>query len=438
LQRLSYPSVDIIQKEKKTFLLHLISQFFNGIVAGIIVIQEIILKKSLSGTNFEVTILIYLTSISFLFSIYGTEIIDRSDNRAKTIFRIGAFGRGCLLLIPFFSNPWFYIAIITIMFITDALLMPSWNYIFRHNYTLQNRSKYYSYASSLSTMVLLVTSTIAGFLLDANNEIYQLLFPVAGLFGILYYYEMSKIMKLADTASNEPTIQKSNIRQKIKFNLIRDIAFLPVRNMVKICKENKKFFIFEINFFLYGMAFMVLSPAIPIFLVDYLNLAYTPISLAKGLIFHSALIIVTPLMGRFMGSGNPTKFCSVIFYILILIPGLLYLSNYLKGSDGFFDSTTVIYIVFFVFGIAMSGVTLAWNIGSIFYAPHSMVASYQAVHITFTGIRGLFAPLLGYLVIRFVSIEANFILSGILFFFAGTGMLIDYKKSNSSKLLSRT
>jgi len=100
-------------------------------------------------------------------------------------------------------------------------------------------------------MVLLVTSTIAGFLLDANNEIYQLLFPVAGLFGILYYYEMSKIMKLADTASNlkladtasnEPTIQKSNIRQKIKFNLIRDIAFLPVRNMVKICKENKKFF----------------------------------------------------------------------------------------------------------------------------------------------------------------------------------------------------
>jgi len=85
LQRLSYPSVDIIQKEKKTFLLHLISQFFNGIVAGIIVIQEIILKKSLSGTNFEVTILIYLTSISFLFSIYGTEIIDRSDNMEQKL-----------------------------------------------------------------------------------------------------------------------------------------------------------------------------------------------------------------------------------------------------------------------------------------------------------------------------------------------------------------
>jgi len=432
VQRLSYPSLGVEKKEKKTFFLHLISQFFNGIVTGIIVIQEIILKKSLSGTNFEVTILIYLTSISFLFSIYGTEIIDRANNRSKIIFLIGALGRGSLILIPLFSNPWFYIAIITIMFIADALLMPSWNYIFRHNYTLQNRSKYYSYASSLSTLVLLVTSTVAGFLLDANNNIYKILYPVAGLFGILYYYEMSKIMKIADSGKFDSTGSNLDQFKNINFRLFRDIAILPVRNMIKICKENKKFFVFEINFFLYGMAFMVLSPAIPIFLVDYLNLTYTPISLAKGLIFHSALILVTPIMGRFMGSGNPTKFCSIIFYTLILVPVLFLVANYLKSSSGFFDSTFIIYLVFFVFGFAMSGVTLAWNIGSIFYAPHNMVASYQAVHITFTGIRGLFAPLLGYLVIRFVSIEANFILSGFLFFLAGTGMLIDYKKSHSS------
>ena len=74
-----------MQLENKTFRLHIISQLFTGIAFGILMLQEVILKKSLNATDFEVTILIFLTSSAFLFSIYGSEIINRSNNQARTI-----------------------------------------------------------------------------------------------------------------------------------------------------------------------------------------------------------------------------------------------------------------------------------------------------------------------------------------------------------------
>jgi hypothetical protein len=424
VRRLTYQSYDALKIEKKTFALHLLCQFFNGLVAGIIVLQEIILKKSLYGTDFEVTVLIYLTSISFLLSIYGSEIINRTSNKPRTLFLIGAFGRGALIFIPLFDNVWFYIFVISIMFITDALLLPAWNFIFKHNYTEQNRSKLYSYAYSFTTIVLLIVSIIAGFMLDENNMIYKLIFPVAGVAGILYYYYMSKIMKLGMQAESLEGISLRSINKK----LLKDILILPIRNSIRICKEDRRFFKFEVNFFLYGVAFMILAPAIPIFLVDYLNLGYTPISIAKGFIFHGALILATPLMGKVLGINNPTKFCGVVFLVLIFVPLLMLASDLILNRSFFLAPVDIIYIAFFVFGVAMSGVTLAWNLGSIFYAPHNQVANYQAVHITLTGLRGSFAPMLGYFVIEIFSIEANFILSAVLFGAAGIGMLIDYKK----------
>jgi len=74
--------------EKKTFVLHLISQFFNGLALGIILLQDIILKKTLGGSNFDVMLLMVLTHSSNLVSMYGSEIVNRSYNRAKSIITL--------------------------------------------------------------------------------------------------------------------------------------------------------------------------------------------------------------------------------------------------------------------------------------------------------------------------------------------------------------
>ena len=180
------------------------------------------------------------------------------------------------------------------MSIIDSLLLPTWNIVYKHNYTADKRSSLYSYASSLSTAALLTMATVFGYFLDFNHDIYKIFFPVAGVLGILMYFNLMKMLNFSFEVDKE----KVERNFSMDLTLLKDILVLPIRNSIRILKTNRRFLVFEINFFIYGMAFMISSPAIPVFLVDGLHLAYTPISFAKGLIFHTALIIFTPISGK--------------------------------------------------------------------------------------------------------------------------------------------
>jgi len=405
--------------EKKTFTLHLISQIFGGIAIGVVLLQDVILKKTLGGSDFQVMILSLLVSSAFLFSIYGSELVNRSHSRAKTILIIGIAAKSFLIILPLFEDPVYYIACIAIGAYLDALLLSIWNIVFKHNYSDKNRSKLYSYATTFQTVFVLIVTTLSGYLLDMNSSIYKILFPAAGVFGILVYVSLARMINLSmDDYSGRIKKQKTYYN----FRLLKDIAILPLRNTARIFRENKPFLRFEAYFFLYGMAFMVLSPVIPVFLVDDLKLSYSPISFARGLIFHSALIIFTPLMGRFHGIGNPTRFCGYIFSFLALFPLILVSAKHFVSLGLLTDTNLVVYISFFVFGFAMSGVTIAWALSSIYYAPKNEVSNYQAVHITLTGVRGVFSPALGYAVMMIFDIEYSFYLSAFLFLLGGIMM----------------
>ena len=411
--------------EKKTFTLHLVSQIFGGIAIGVVLLQDVILKKTLGGSDFQVMILSLLVSSSFLFSIYGSELVNRSHSRAKTILIIGIAAKSFLIILPLFENPVYYIACIAIGAYLDALLLSIWNIVFKHNYTDKNRSRLYSYASAFQTLFVLIVTTLSGFLLDMNSSIYKVLFPVAGVFGIMVYWSLARMITLS---MDDYSGRAKKVKAHYNFRLLKDIAILPLRNTARIFRENKPFLRFEAYFFLYGMAFMVLSPVIPVFLVDDLKLSYSPISFARGLIFHSALIIFTPLMGRFHGIGNPTKFCGYVFSFLALFPLILVSAKHFISLGLITDTNLVVYISFFVFGFAMSGVTIAWALSSIYYAPKNEVSNYQAVHITLTGVRGVFSPALGYAVMKIFDIEYSFYLSAALFMLGGIMMWKESKK----------
>lgn len=409
--------------EKYTFRLHLISQILNGISFGTFILQDVILKKSLGGSDLQVTVLIFLTSAAFLFSIYGAEIINRAPNRPKTILALGFASKFFLFILPLFEAPGYFIFCIAMMAIIDSMIKPVWNVIIKHNYTEEKRSSLYSYTSSFYTLSLLVTTTALGFLLDINYEVYKIFFPLAGLADMIAYYNLSKLIKF----DNEPVGEKAK-RFVVRFSvkLIKDIIILPIRNMLRIFEVNKAFFRFEAYFFLYGMAFMMIAAVLPIFLVEDLALDYTPISLARGFMVHIAIVAFTPLMGKLMGSRNPSKFTGLSFLSLVLFPFLLLAIKYFHLVH--IREDILLYVAFFLFGISMSGVTLSWNLGSIYYAPHAEVSNYQAVHITLTGLRGIFSPFLGYLVLKLVSIEAAFIVAALLFLAGGLLMIGEGKK----------
>jgi hypothetical protein len=391
-----------------------------GLSFGILMLQDVILKKSLLASDFQVTMLIFLTSSAFLFSIYGTEIINRSADPAKTIVLMAVISRLFIFIIPLYSTPNFFVFCIAAMSYLDSLIKPSWNTVFKHNYSDSRRSSLYSYASSLYTIIVLIVTTILGYLLDINYELYKILFPLAGIFDVMSYVSLARMIRMSEKMNAYPHKYADN---RMSLKLFRDITIIPVRNMLRIFRENKPFFRFESYFFMYGMAFMIASPAVPIFLVEDLKLSYSPISIAKGLVFYTATILFTPVMGRLHGTGNPTKFCGYLFLFLMFYPLSMMSVKYLPSVFSFMTADFMLYFTFFIYGVLMSGVTLSWNLSTIYYAPHFQAANYQSVHITLTGVRGLFSPFIGYLILRYISIEATFIVSSMIFLLAGIMML---------------
>ena len=179
----------------------------------------------------------------------------------------------------------------------------------------------------------------------------------------------------------------------------------------RILSEDRDFRRFEGNFFIYGIAFLALAPIVPLFLVHDLQLDYTRIGLARGLMAQSGVILLSPVLGRLMRTTGPVRFCSGVFGVLALYPALLFVSASAAGGAqiGF------VYSAFLAFGLAMAGVSLAWNLSSIHFSGDEDPSAYQAVHSVLVGLRGVSAPVLGYLVLQIGSSRLGFVLTAALF-----------------------
>jgi hypothetical protein len=424
----SEPDAALRKIEKQTFKLHVISQILMGSAIGILTMQDIILKKSLLSTDFAVAVLIFLTHSSLLFSIYGVEIVNRSNNRGRTILIIAILSRIFLFIIPFFEFPFWFILCIAAMSYMDALLKPLWNIVLKHNYGDARRSIYFSYATTAHTIFVLLSATLVGFAFDIDYKLYKFFFPLAGIMDIIVYINLAKLISLQHDKS---VVNIDKFSGKIDFRLIKDITVMPLRSLKRIFSVNKEFFKFEKYFMAYGIAFMMMSTAIPIYFVEVLKLGYIPISTARGLVFHSAIILATPFIGRLFGHGNPVKFTGLVFLVLSSFPFAMLI---ISATDmmSVVRVEYLIYFAYFLFGISMSGVNISWNLSSIYFAPALEVQNYQAVHITLTGIRGIFSPFLGYAIMKIFSVSTVFIISGIILVVAGVLMLVERSKVSSS------
>jgi hypothetical protein len=132
-------------------------------------------------------------------------------------------------------------------------------------------------------------------------------------------------------------------------------------------------------------------------------------------------------MGTYERTLKPAKFCGYLFLMLALYPLGLLVIAFITPSYLVFGLNSV----YFLFGLSMSGINIAWALSSIYYASPLQVANYQAVHITLTGVRGLVSPFIGFLLMNFFSVYAVFIVSAAMFIAAGILMFVYVNKKKT-------
>ncbi|PID27868.1 MAG: hypothetical protein CSB55_07405 [Candidatus Cloacimonadota bacterium] len=385
----------------------LATAFFNGFTVCLTNTQDVIAKKALTAEDWQITLLTMIWPVSTFFSIWWGKILQQSNNKSKYFWITAFVGRLPLLASFYIYTVNQFLGLLTLFYSFNALLLPAQNSLMQTNLSPEIRGGVFGKMVSLTTVIALIVTFFSGRILDINSQYFRYLLMFFGFCGFM----SSVTLGLIPFKTKEPAVKKP----------LKDLILKPLTDSVMLLKEDKKFALFERNFFIYGIGFLIIIPVIPKLLVQELKMNYTTAFLAKGVVSQLGLLLLSPLAGKLHDKRNPALFSSIYFGTLAFYPVFLLAANIFVGSD---YSYLFVFSAYVIFGIAMSGINVSWNIGSIYFAGKNDASVYQSVHITLTGVRGFFVPLIGFFIMKYVNINVVFAVAAVALI---TSSVLSYK-----------
>jgi MFS family permease len=393
---------------------YLTGMVFQGVWWAGYILFPFVLAKSLQASGALVTLAVTMDTAGMMLALYWGHLMAHSGRR-RWLLRGGLGGRLILLLMPLATTPVAYVALLGVVHFFGSIVYPAVNGILQANLPADRRGRVFGQGALIQNLSTAATSLAVGALLHRDPSLYRFIFPVMGCAGFVYLLILARLPRPADDETVDPPPGLVEIFRLPRFDTGLRLAGVisalatPFRDAVQTYRGNRAYLWFETNFMLYGMAFMMLNPVVPLFFTERLNLGYDEISNARVLIASLGVAVLGPVMGRFMDRFHPVRLCVLAFGLLAGYPVALALAESVPGLA----PVTMAYLAFGVYALAMSGVNVAWHVGSITFAPAGQGGYYQGIHVTMVGVRGVIGPLTGYAVLRLLGFREVFVAAGI-------------------------
>lgn len=416
---LFYDTLTLLRRSSAARLI-VVYATMTGSVYALSLFGEVIARKSLGASALQVTILSMVMPVTSLTSIWWGNAMKSRDQR-PLILVTGLLG-ALALASGMYMETFGYLLLIYLIF----------NLAFVSQLTAQNRALQQHippretgglFGFSHGIRMILGAAMAAGFgwWLETADKGWQQLFPVVAVIAFLSFTALASI----------PTSGQMTPAQLPHRNRLTG----PWKEVFLLLKRRPDYFRFEAAFMIYGIGFMMTLPVVPIYLVDDLALGYEEIGIARGTVLQLVMIAGIPLFGKLFDRSTPHRMAAGSFAILSLFPPALIAASGFSGTARF----AAVIIAHIIFGIAMSGVMILWNLASMRFTGEGEDAGvYQSVHVAATGLRGLFAPLLGYLVMELWGRNTALMVSSALWLIAAGAMIIarrmDMRRENPVSL----
>ncbi len=400
---------DLKINEKKIFGLHLLYSIIEGVLFGVMVLNEFVFVKSLKGTEMQLAVLFQASVIVFVFSVVIHELLKRY--KKKTILRMTALiTRLPLLLIIVFPKQllpaddmvfyhYFFLIIFLFYYLAMPVVYPIINSILKNNYSNSHFGTLYSYAAMTNKIVMMITTFVFGWVLDLSPFSFVYVYPVIGILGITSLFLLSFAVKVDYLQTCEKNLSIVASLQK------------SFRGMKTIIRSNKPYRDFELGFMLYGFSFMLTSAIITLFLVEKLHLNYTSIAFYKNS-YNLIAILLLPFFGNLIDRIDPRKFAAFTFLTLLMHLFFMGLTEYYPYylDMGPYRLYYLVVISFAWNGLFAATMSLLWNIGSAYFCKDGDAGTYQSVHLSLVGMRAMVAPLFGIWLYQYIGFSGVFAL----------------------------
>ncbi len=382
------------REELKTFKLHLAYSFIEGILAGVIVLNEFVFIKSLQGSSYQLSLLFQFSMVVFLFLAFFNAFTDRIRNRRKLLRITAIITRIPLIFLFFFPRSheaivgepiyhYIFLTVFLIYFLANPVILPTINLLLKEAYRHENFGKLFSWGAMVKKITTLVVTFGYGLLLDVDNFVFVYVFPVIGVLGIISVF----LLSLIGDKENKVIIENQSYWQMVKNSFSR---------MKGTFTKNRPFFDFEIGFMLYGFGFMASVSVITIFFDKALGLNYTSVAFYKNS-YNIIAIMLIPMFGKVIGNIDPRRFAAISFFAMTLFILSITITQWIPAHVEIFDITLYYTLIFYILFHSIFAATMAllWSIGSAYFCKKEDAALYQSTHLSMVGLRSLFAPLIG-------------------------------------------
>lgn len=311
--------------------------------------------------------------------------------------RLMWLGASCMLIMTLWPIlPIFVIGSIIAM-ATASASVPLFTQIYQENYPESARGKLFSRAFMIRIAASIVFSSLAGFILSENPvELHWLLVKVlrfspdlvASLHGnIKNFPALLIIFALAFAFAgfcvaripSQPLTSSGGTHPFRALRFVRDDALFR-RTLIM--------------WMIMGFANLMVGPL----RVEYLAnpkhgltwngqlLTTTQIALLVAILPNLARLVMSPVWGWLFDRMN--------FFVLRIVLNL----GFALGMLSFFGGNHAFWLILgaLIYGISNAGGDVAWSLWVTKFAPAERVADYMSVHVCFTGLRGILAPIVAF------------------------------------------
>lgn len=416
----------ISAKEFKVFRLHVLFSLIQGVITGVFALNELVFIKDMSGTDFQLSVLLQLSTLVMLVSIMVNEFLRRIHDKRKMLVVVALITHLPLLFLLLFPSSeevyrqssfyhYCFLAIFLFFYLNLIITLPTINQMLKHSYTHENFGKLYGYASTANKIVILLTTLVFGLLLDEFNFAFIYVYPLVGVLGILSIALLSRIEQVYEAPDKKSFWQ----------SVTSSMSFMEQELMT-----NKAFLHFELGFMFYGFAWMISAAVIPIYFNDVFQMNHATYGFYKNG-YNMLAILILPFFGKLIGRIDARKFGAITFGSLMLFTFVLGIAQYFQeyfqiGSFKIYYSLLLAYLFYGVFAATMA---LLWFIGSAYFCRKEDAARYQSIHLSLTGLRAVFSFQIGIWMYLSLGFTFTFMTGAACLLIAVLLMIWSYKQS---------
>ncbi len=381
---------------RQIYRYHLYNRVIFGIVMGILPLAAVVARKTLAAPKWQIG----LISAAPIGGYFITSLWSMAIERKKPIdyiFWPELIGGLILFTIAFSTASISFVIIYICFWMVYSLTIPAHTVMMRNCYPQPVRASVFSFITSRTFFVGIAFALISGKLMDINEHLYRVLFPVAGIASIAAAFCIRRI--------------------KIGENLVPDNgqdSVSPLKSIYRILTGDRDFMKFMALTFISGLANLMMIPVLVLYLTDVLGVNYQQAARTLAILPWATMALTAPLWGRFVDKYNPMITRGLFDFVWAVVPLLYFLSRDLA----------LIYIAVSLLGIVRGGSMLTWHLGVMYFSPQQFVPRYMGVHIFLTGVRGIAGPFIGIVLAGLLGIKAVFLISSIMMATASAMMFL--------------